>query len=486
MTSRTAGSTAGSTGARGAVQRSLDAAGRRLPVDPARPNRLTYDDDLFWRARRVLGIPVVNQTVWRLPEPVPADWLAAFHRGFADGPLTRLAVRPSVPGARPRWVRGVAAPLPEVVPGLPGVDVLDWMDEAAAVDLDPERGPTWSLAAATTVEGEGLLSLVTSHVVCDGGAHVGAAVAAAEHASRAVAPAPARRLPVDDLAVLQVRRRHDARDALHRLRAAGRGVLEATRAPRPASTPDVLTSSTHPPTPPRGGADAAPYRPPTAVVTTSAPAWHAAARAAGGTANSLLVALGVELLVRGGRVPAGASVKVALPVDTRGADDLRANATTGVSIVVDVDADGRVRDLAQVRTRSREAFAGLAAGTRRDPLEPVKPLLQLLPDVAVARLARGSAVPLCLCSNLGRLGPVLRAPYGVEADAVAMRSVTQNATPDLMRSRRGGLTSWWAEHGGTATHAVLGLDPDCWPDLATLQRHVREVYAGWGLTPSAW
>lgn len=463
-----------------------------LAADPARGNRLTYDDDLFLRARRVLGIPVVNQTVWRLPGPVPEDWLGEVHAALARGPLTRLLVGPRVPGARARWVRGVAPPLGPQEVDVPDEGVLAWADRLAGVDLDPVLGPTWQLAAARTRGGEGLLSLVTSHVVCDGGLHVGAFVAAA--GGRALP-----RLPVDDLGLLQVRRRADLRDALHRGRAAGRGVRTVLRQRRDGAPvvpdPGVVTSTSRPAPPARGGDDARAYRPPTVVVSTSAEAWERAARACGGTANSLLVAVAAEVLVEAGRVPAGAALKVALPVDTRSpevARDLRSNATTGVSVVVDTDADGRVRDLATVRARSREAFAGLAAGRRADPLDPLKPLLQALPDRAMARLARSSAVPLCLASNLGTLTGRFRSPYGVPATSVLMRSVTQGVTPDLMRSRRGGLSTWWSRHAGPdggpdlVTQALLGLDPDCWPDADALRGHVAATYARWGLTADFW
>ncbi|WP_036960450.1 hypothetical protein, partial [Promicromonospora kroppenstedtii] len=56
-------------------------------------NRLTYDDDLFLRTRRVLGVAVVNQTVWRIPAPLDLDALRALHRALAEGPLQRV-VRP--------------------------------------------------------------------------------------------------------------------------------------------------------------------------------------------------------------------------------------------------------------------------------------------------------------------------------------------------------------------------------------------------------
>ncbi|TYL46270.1 hypothetical protein FXB39_14030 [Nocardioides sp. BGMRC 2183] len=450
-----------------------------LPVDHARANRLTYDDDLFLRARRVLGMPVINQILWRFPGEVATDRIEAFHRGLAASPWNRLAVPGRVPGARPRWVRGVPSALRVETEPVPDHAVLEWGEGRASVQLDPVLGPTWEMTIARTVGGETLLSVVAGHEVCDGGSVLATIIAAAEGD-------PQRVLPVDGA---QVRRRDDLRDALHLGREALRGLGRVRRSPAPVTDPEVLTSERQAAQPARGGPGAQPYRPASIAVTSEAAAWHRIAAEHGGSANTLLIALVVEVLTTARRVPPGASLKVALPVDTRGADDLRSNATTGVSIVVDtdnVDGVGRVQDLARIRARSKEAFAGLAAGTRVDPLEPLKPLVQLLPDPLVRRLAGGSAVPLCLCSNLGRLPAAFQAPLGVPASAVLMRSVTQNVTPDLMRSRRGGITAWWNEHGPDVTLGLLGMDPDHWPDAATLRQDVATVYRRWGLEPRFW
>ncbi|MDQ1106453.1 hypothetical protein [Nocardioides zeae] len=452
-----------------------------LPRDAVRADRLTFDDDLFRRSRSVLGISVVNQSVWRFAGPVSEEDLTELHGRLAAGRLTRVLVPPRVPGARARWVPGVAPPVPVVTVDLPPADLMTWAEAAAEVTLDPERGPTWSLAAAVTTAGEGLLSLVTSHVVCDGGAHVRAVVEAAEGRS-------GRRVPTDATGPVAVGRRDDLRDALHHGRRVVRGLRAAVRAPRPTPAEGVVSSTSRPPpSPVPGGTGATPFRPPTVVAGVPSDAWHAAARAAGGTANSLLVALSGELLVRAGRVPPGRSLKVSLPVDTRGPDDLRSNATTGVSIVVDTTRDeGRVDDLAVVRARAKSAFAALADDPAAGSSATLEPLLQVLPDALVARAAARSAAPLCLCSNLGRLHPGFRAPFGEPADAVLMRSSTQGVTADLLRTRRGGVSSWWAEHGATSTHAVLGLDPDCWPDVEELREDLAAVYGRWGLTPTFW
>src|SRR5690606_36658611 len=103
----------------------------------------------------------------------------ALHRGLTKGPLQRV-VRPGhLPGARARWWESGVF-LPPAIETTPVRDdaVLTWADRQAQAHLDPEDGPTWALAAAPTVGGGALLSFVTSHVVADGGMHVGALQAA--------------------------------------------------------------------------------------------------------------------------------------------------------------------------------------------------------------------------------------------------------------------------------------------------------------------
>ncbi|MTB94589.1 hypothetical protein GGQ22_05800 [Nocardioides sp. zg-579] len=458
---------------------------------PAAANRLTYDDDLFLRTRRVLGVPVVNQTIWRVPAPLDRDRLAALHRHLARGRLARVAVPPRVPGARPRWVRsGVVAPLVvDEAPVAPDA-VLAWADAAVAgTDLDPVGGPGWALRAATTADGGTVLSFLTSHVVADGGAHLGAIV-------EAVRGETVPRLPVDDLAALETTRRDDLRDAAAQVGRAARGVATAvrrSRSPRPATPLEGAQRSED--TPPRRPApgDEATYVVPTVVVDCPAEAWEAAARRHGGSANTLLIALTVEVLLATGRVEAGRPVRAAVPVNLReGAADLRSNATSGVSVAVPttlVDGVGRVTDLAAVRDATRVELASRAAGTRHDPLEPLKPLLQVLPDRAVARLARDNAAPLCLASNLGELAEEYAAPLGARPSSVMMRSVTPGVTRGQMRRTRGGLSSWWSRHGDRATLSLVCLDPDLVPGPdgpARLRGTVLEAFARWEVPAEAW
>ncbi|MCX6407603.1 MAG: hypothetical protein NTV28_11860 [Propionibacteriales bacterium] len=449
-----------------------------VPAAATDRNRLTLDDDLFVRAHRVLGIPVVNQTVWRFDRPLDPAGVERLDRGLREGPLARAIRTSRVPGARDTWVPSSAAgPVHvETAPLHPG-EVLGWAEERAAVNLDPWSGPTWSLATARTTDGGSVLSYLTPHVVCDGGAHVAALVAAVDGGGLGRLPAEA---PVPTV-------RDDVRDAARQVGLALRGGATAVRAALTSSRPprsDVQTSRDGLLGPDRPGDDA-PRVPATVVVDLDARAWDEAAARHGGTSNSLLVAVAVEVLLASGRVEAGRPVRVSLPVSLRGTDDLRSNATSGVSIDVETgveDGVGRVVDLGAVRAQARSAYASLASG----PRDPLGPLTQLLPDPAVAVLARGVSAPLCLCSNLGQLPATFAAPLGRPATSVLMRSVTQGVTPAMLRRTRGGLTVWWARHGGTATLAVLGVDPDHLGDRDELTRLVVDTTSRWGVGGTPW
>lgn len=446
----------------------------------ATANRLTFDDDLFQRARRVLGIPLVNQALWRLDRPIPADRLADLHRRLATGPLGRRIVRSWVPGARDRWVPSDSR-LPVQIDEHPlGADeIVDWAELHASSDLDPESGPAWALATAPTHDGGAVLSYIASHVICDGGAFIGSFVAAAD--GRDIG-----RLPADDPAV---RWGDDLRDGSGQLARAVAGVGRAVRTRRAVAPTDAAQTSVQ--TGRRAGrpGDDIARRPATVIVDCDASRWDEVARTHGGTGNSLLVALSVEILVASGRAEAGRPVRVSLPVSRRASGDLRANATSGVTVTVDtalVDGVGRVPDLASIRSRSREAFVGLADGTRTDPLDPLKPLLQMLPDAVVARCAGAAPSPLCLSSNLGDLPSSFAHPLGVTSRSVVLRTVPQEVTPVMLRRTRGGLNTWLSRHGDSVSLVALGLDPDHFADRSDLQALVVEAFDRWGLPAKPW
>lgn len=457
--------------------------------------RLTYDDDLFLRMECVLGVPVVNQIVWRFDRAVAPDALRSMWRMLAAGPIDRSVRRARVPGARDSWTAARRAADPVVIGSPIARGAVDrWIEDEAAVTLDPIGGPAWRLSATSVDDGGTVVSLVGSHVVGDGGALTSAAAAAlAGHA----VPDDFARVGLDDgSASATAISLADLSDGLGRFgaalsgaaRALGRTAAEAVRARTTASAaPSTVV-------PDGSGADSsrvivAPaegaWTPSTVVVDCLSSEWSAAAASKGGSSNSLLVAVVLGILTGSGRVSTEDRVRVALPVSTRTAGDRRANATSGVSIHVDPGA-GYLDDLGAIRAASKEAFRTQADHSVTTTFELLKPLMQLLPDAIVAKLAASGSAPLCLCSNLGARGVALRAIGGVDATAVAMRSITQNTDVALLRRTGGGVSAWWNESGERATLCVTGLDPDSFPSKEHLRGLVEAEFDRWGLTPEFW
>ncbi|MDI9925206.1 hypothetical protein [Rhodococcus sp. IEGM 1341] len=457
--------------------------------------RLTYDDDLFLRMECVLGVPVVNQIVWRFDRAVAPDALRSMWRMLAEGPIDRSVRRARVPGARDSWTAARRPADPVVIgPPIARAAVDRWIEDEAAVALDPIGGPAWRLSATSVEEGGTVVSLVGSHVVGDGGALTSAAAAAlAGHA----VPDDFLRVGLDDgpLSATAISRA-DLSDGLGRVgaalsgaaRALGRTAVAAVRA-RSTASADASAG-----TPEGTGADrpraiVAPaegaWTPSTVVVDCLSAEWSAAAANKGGSSNSLLVAVVLGILTGSGRVSTEDRVRVALPVSTRTTGDRRANATSGVSIHVE-PGGAYLDDLGAIRAASKNAFRTQADRTVTTTFELLKPLMQLLPDAIVATLAASGSAPLCLCSNLGARGVALRTIGGLDATAVAMRSITQNTDVALLRRTGGGVSAWWNESGERATLCVTGLDPDSFPSKEHLRGLVEVEFDRWGLTPEFW
>lgn len=440
-------------------------------------NRLTYDDDLFLRMECVLDVPVVNQIVWRFDRPVADAALNEMWVRLDSGPINRTVHRVSVPGARDKWVRADAPSLPLFVDSavVAGADVTEWMQQRAAVRLDPVNGPVWQLATARLDDGGSVVSLVASHVVGDGGALTSSAIAALAGPDE----------PDDFRTAWDHAGTHDVRDAVGQIAAVATGAVRAVGrtardfAKRKRNTAVARTSVSAVATSITG-----PFVPSTVVVDCDTARWNEAARAVGGSANSLLVAVALGILTSSGRVDESETVKVALPVSTRVPGDLRANATSGVSIRVDGGAGWRT-DLGPIRRDSKAAFTTLSDATR-STFELTKPLMQMLPDAIVEKAAASGTAPLCLCSNLGSRGEMLRRIGDVDARSVAMRSITQNTTAELLRRTKGGVSVWWNTSGERATLCVTGLDPDRFPTRSHLRALVDAECHRWELTPEFW
>ncbi|MDH2456733.1 hypothetical protein QDW14_09680 [Corynebacterium bovis] len=180
-----------------------------------RITRLTSDDALFVVMERVLGVPVTNQLIWRLPAPQedaagdsagdPASDDHATGAGSAAGAgdrdrhgarrvddaavaelgaalrrgrLARLVRRSHGP-TRDRWVYDAGAGLVRTgLPTVPAGGEGQWIRDQLRLRLDSVAGPAWALTTAPTADGGRLVSLSFSHVIADGRGAVTAVVEA--------------------------------------------------------------------------------------------------------------------------------------------------------------------------------------------------------------------------------------------------------------------------------------------------------------------
>ncbi|MCR5977726.1 hypothetical protein GDN83_08235 [Gordonia jinghuaiqii] len=430
-------------------------------------DRLTADDDLFVRMDVILGLPVVNQTLWRFPGTTDVDAIASLAEKLRHGRLSRLVARHRGPG-RAYWrYTPDAGDLSVQTDPVPVGEEEAWGRAQADAPLDVVNGPAWRLAVARTADDSSVLvSLIISHVIADGGTGAVAVIEAVHGLDYAPGATPGL---VDNV-----------RDAADLLWTAGRtafGMWRAGRAGPPAS-PVRVTAGTLPTT----DLSAAETAPNVTVLIPLAD-YTAAATARGGTDNSLFAALMVGILERCGRVSAGDVVPVSLPVSSRTLDDRRANATSGATAFVEV-LPGRYDDLTDVRVACKDAYGRLSANSGAVAQRAV--VLQALSDSVTRRLTANVTTPLCLASNVGQV-PDEFATLGTEQRAaVSIRAIT--ATKDLtrLRDRKGGISGWFAINADHVMFSISSLDPVRLPDVAAVRTLVDDELAAWGLRGTSW
>ncbi|MGV9673908.1 hypothetical protein ACWDSJ_01380 [Nocardia sp. NPDC003482] len=443
-------------------------------------NRLTADDDLFWKVHRLFGSVLVNQLAWRFDRPVARHDVRALHAHLAHGFLARRVVPSRIPFARPCWAPALdAIPLDWQDEEVPADAVVDWLSAQTGPDFDPATGRLWRLSAAPSAGGT-LVSLVTSHVGADGGAVI---FAVRDALTRLAASAPIDRSDSSGRLVGAVpargKWRADLADAVALLREIGsgvgkayraRGVTEPARLPRPAEPRLELPER---------------FQPAELILNVTAAQWDSVAAAHSGTANGLLLGAAVGVLGRCGRVEDGQEVRVDIPRSLRGPDDPRGNATTGVPIAVPY-RKGERADLAQIRAATKRAITAYGDPATTPAVQHLQPVQSVIPDALARRLVRTSKAPICLCTNLGATARSVATLAGNTAAAVVMRPVIRPAATEFFRSTEVGLNMSWSSDGDTVTLAVTAADPDRFPTRAALRVLLEEEFAAWGLTPVFW
>lgn len=402
--------------------------------EPETSNLLDLADQGIFLGERAAGTTALLQCVWVYNRSIDIDALKKFHEQLQRGLLSRCVERSPLPFGRHRWVTPMHLPAIEIVEVARPREALDtWLDEQAATPLDPERGPGWHLAALPLTDGGTGVSLVVSHCLADGLGLCEVLVDATSGRDElfSLPPAGARRRR---RAVLE-----DARQSLRDAPAVSRALVATARFARQdrdrfrSTTPLAVPAPTGPATP--NAAQCECIALPTTTIFVDADEWDARAKQLGGTSNSLLTGFAARLAQRRGRVTAGGSVALALPVSDRRPADTRANAVTNVDLIVD---PGPVTtDLSRIRSAIKQALARHAEVP--DGRTALLPLVPLLPRWLARRLlivATGGPTSV-VASNLGAIDPATTRVDGTDADYFALQSLFPGVARSLVH-RTGG------------------------------------------------
>ena len=451
-------------------------------------DRTTYDDDLFIRMDQVFDVPVLSQGLWRLTTPLTTDEFELIGARLARTPISRLLRDQHLPLSRQYWVAAGAAGGSAVVDDpIEPTEILQWVERAAAIRFDIRNGPVWQLRTAPVTDGGAMVSLCSSHAVGDGYLGGISLVSCFGDDDDVLDYHPGEPGLTDDL-----------RDAVGQavtiggsLAGLGREIItkrlggaDTTTAPTGEAAP--ITSRSIPAPAAVSAEDRArevPITTPLSIVSIPSAQWSAVHTAAGGTSNSLFIAIVVGLIVGAGRATWDDVVRVAVPMSLRDEGDTRANSTTGLT--VDIPASwSHEKNLAAVRERAKQAYSAVSTPST---LVRLQPLMQALSDSMVTKLSANAATPLALASSSGRVDPMFAGLGKPERiDAVASRATTQGVSRERLIRLRGGLAAWCNDSGTTVTLSVSGLDPRAFPSSADLLTAVEDECARWSLTTTSW
>ncbi|WP_422749666.1 hypothetical protein ACN27E_06260 [Mycobacterium sp. WMMD1722] len=436
-----------------------------------------YLDQAMFLGLRATGQAAVMQCVWIYEHPVDHDGLRRFHRNFGHG-LAGRHIEPSpLPFGRHRWVAATGPEcdidIAETV--LPREQLSDWLDERAAVPVDPEWGPGWHLAVQPLTGGATAVTLVGSHCLSDGG---GALLTV----FNAVTGNPAELGYASPNTRTRARAiREDTRQVVRDLPDLGRTVAAAaklayrrrTEFTRPAKSPAG-----------EAGADDAIVTPAISVFVDGE-RWDARAQALGGNSYSLLAGVAARLSQRMGRHrPEDGAVTFTIPINDRALEDTRANAVKLAT--AHIDPRRVTEDLSAARAAIKQALQ-----TIREVPDETMALLPLVPFIpkravqAMADVAFGFSDLRVSCSNLGTLPVEIGRVDGTDAEYVALRGVDGHISRRVLEERSGILTVVGARIGAKMSIAVIGYQPGAVNTKPWLAELVRQTLAEFDLSAEA-
>lgn len=440
-------------------------------------DRLTYLDQAMYLGLRATGQAAVMQCVWIYEHPVDLDGLRRFHRNFGSGLAGRRIEPSALPFGRHRWVSSLGPPADIDIAehARPRDELGDWLDERAALPVDPEWGPGWHLGVLPMTDGSTAISLVGSHCLGDGG---GALLTVLEAVTG----------NVRDLGYRQPRSRtrrqalaEDTRQFLHDFPEVGRTLVAAGKlalrrrkervAPAPARKPPVTQWE-----------DNRHVRVPALTAFVDLADWDARATSLGGNTYSLLAGFAAKLAEAMNRRAADGKVPLIIPINDRtDLADTRANAVKLAN--VSADPDGVTRDLSALRSDIRQSLRKL--DDTPDEAMELLPLVPFMPKRAVkhaAELAFGFAEQPVSCSNLGDLPAEIGRADGTDAEYVLLRGVDQHITRRVLEQRSGLLTVVGARIGGRISITVVGYELGAANTRARLRGLVEHTLSEFGLS----
>lgn len=386
-------------------------------------NTLDFIDQASFLGLRALGHGPVIQYIWIYEHSVDLEGLRRFHHNLGRGLLGRRIERSPLPFGRHRWIAWPGPPDIDVAASpRPRAGVSAWIDEQAALPIDPECGPSWRLAVQPIAEGGAAVTLVLSHTVADGVGGIVAVEEAVNGVDRNLSYPGVARPKVSALLA-------DSRQFIREFPAMVRAGVAMVALLRKRA--DAMSTPTGAPI----GRDLKPVVPvsvPSITVYTDAGDWDDRADTLGGTPTSLFIGFTSRLGSRFGWVNGDGLVEITVPVNERTEGDTRGNALTQVSVVVDPT---RVcEDLSTVRSDVKAALSTLGEA-RHELLTPL-PLVPVVPKAMARRLERmviGTGV--IGSSNLGEVAPDANRPDGTDADFFAVRMAEALTTADIRRTR---------------------------------------------------
>jgi hypothetical protein len=435
-------------------------------------NQLDYFDQAAFLSLRALGRETLQQAMWIYDHGVDMEGLRRFHRNLGQGLLGRRIERSPLPFGRHRWV---AAPdqhnFSIATTARPRSDLGAWLDEQAAVRIDPERGPSWRLSVLPLEDGGTAVTMVVSHMVADGAASILSALLAVKGMTWDLGyPPPGSRARGralrEDFAAL----RRSAPDMARAVKAAVRLAREDTEELR--SSAERTTAAT--------SQQQQPVIVPSVCAFVDIPEWDQRAASLGGTPNALLTGLAARIGKLRGRVDSAGQVMLQLPVSQRTESDTRANALTGVSVMA--QPDEVTTTLTGIRAAVKEALIG--RGDEQHKLLATVPLTPLTPK-RVARklhgLAMGVGRPVG-CSNVGDADPDVNRPDGTDADFFWARTVEWPITPGELDHMGGLLMIGSLRIHGKVVVSVMNWEPGSVNTREKLRETIEAAIADFGLT----